>query len=457
MKQPVLLLLFTVVLAAACTKNLLDEKPTNELIIPDSAEACWKLLDNDKEMDLTPPMAEASADDYFFTNTYYEGRSPLEKNVYRWSKDLYEDAGKIADWNRPYRQVFICNLVLETLAAIAPNIPASQYNALQATALFKRSFAFFQLSQLFVPPYQPAQAHLPWGIPLKLASAIDQSTLRSTVQETYTQILNDLQQAAALHAVSAQPDIRRNRPCQAAIYALLSRVYLTMRLYPQAGAYADSSLQQYAALINYNNGISTGTNTPFGAINAENLYTSKTDINVFQCILPVSGQAYIDTVLLRQYQEYDLRRKIFFTSGTTTVRRKNFYDGTSPSLYTGLATDEVYLNRAECLAREGATEKAMEYLNRLLEARYATGHFTALQATDAATALQIILTERRKELVMRGIRWSDLRRLTATDTTLVPARLINGTRYTLLPGSNTYILPIPPDVIKASGIAQHER
>jgi hypothetical protein len=71
--------------------------------------------------------------------------------------------------------------------------------------------------------------------------------------------------------------------------------------------------------------------------------------------------------------------------------------------YTGIATDEIYLIRAECLARSGNTSDALKDLNNLLAKRWKTGiTFTPIQATNADDALVKILAERKKELLFRG-------------------------------------------------------
>lgn len=443
-----LLLLFA---AASCSKSLLNDKPSSELIIPHTAAELWMLLDNENVMNRTPVLGIASGDDYYFTNAYYATRSALERNVYTWQKDLYEGTGGLYDWNIPYQQIFTCNIVLEALDKEGNTFSTTEYRALKATALFKRSWAMYQLSQLFAPAYNSNTANTDLGIPIKLSSDIQQPTTRATVQQTYTQMIQDIQQALTLNSLPQAPDTRRNRPCQAALYALLARIYLCMQLYPQAGNYADSSLQLHSTLIDYNT-VSTGSTMPFRVDNAENLYTSKVPSTIYQCVQP-SGQANIDTALYAQYTAYDLRKVIFFTNAATP-RRKNFYDGTSSTLYTGLAVDEVYLIRAECLAQTHQPAAALQYLNRLLENRYTSGHFTPAAASGDTAVLQLIWAERRKELVMRGLRWTDLRRLAPHNPALAPVRVINGDTLRL-PNSKAYTLPIPPDVIRLSGIPQN--
>jgi hypothetical protein len=116
----------------------------------------------------------------------------------------------------------------------------------------------------------------------------------------------------------------------------------------------------------------------------------------------------------------------------------------------------MYLVRAECEARKGLVASAMDDLNTLLIKRWKTGTFIPVTADNANEALQIILTERRKELIDRGLRWMDIKRLNKENANIVLVRKIEGQAYTLQPNANYYALPLPADVIKASGIPQNE-
>ena len=152
------------------------------------------------------------------------------------------------------------------------------------------------------------------------------------------------------------------------------------------------------------------------------------------------------------YAPGDLRKSIFFKASGSSGTFKGNYSGIV-AIFGGLATDELYLVRAECAARQGQTAAAMADLNTLLAKRWKTGTFVPLSAPDAATALAIILAERRKELVGRNLRWTDLRRL--NNVSLV--RTLNGTTYTLAPGSPRYTYPLPADEISLGGLQQNAR
>ena len=97
----------------------------------------------------------------------------------------------------------------------------------------------------------------------------------------------------------------------------------------------------------------------------------------------------------------------------------------------------------------------MNDLNALLEKRYQTSTFTPLVINDQKEALSRILLERRKELVMRGLRWIDIKRLNKGGDQITLVRKIGNQTYTLLPNSDYYALPIPDDIIRITGMKQN--
>ena len=122
--------------------------------------------------------------------------------------------------------------------------------------------------------------------------------------------------------------------------------------------------------------------------------------------------------------------------------------------WTGAGTDATRLST--WLDRKGMVSEALADLNKLLESRWESGAFVPYDATSSADALQLILKERRKELLFRGTRWVDMRRLMKEPGNAVTyRRLINNTIYELPPNSSKYALKIPIEVIETSGIPQN--
>lgn len=433
-------------------KEFLDERPRSDLFVPTTLEDFQALLDNDYVTNLTPVLGELSADNFYITTSTWQTLSTKEKNAYIWEKEIYNGEGKVPDWNTPYEQVLYANVVLDKLkdVAITPE-NGVKWNTVKGCALFTRAYAFYNLAQIFALPYNSTTANTDLGIPLKLTPAVDEKIQRSTLEQTYTQILNDL-----LEAKTLLPDTLsslRIRPNKPAAFAQLARVYLSMHLYDKAGANADSSLQLYRELIDYN----TRDNTlrPFEKLNIETMYQSRfVETNVLK---GVSGSGFVDTALYNTYAPNDLRRSLFFnTTPTGRINFKGSYTGLIFA-FTGLATDETFLIRAECKARAGNVSGAMEDLNTLMKQRWKAGTFVPFTANTWQDALNTVLRERRKELPCRGVRWTDIRRLNLEDPKIKPVRFINNLPYELPVNSSRYALPIPPDAQQLGNYLQNER
>jgi hypothetical protein len=136
---------------------------------------------------------------------------------------------------------------------------------------------------------------------------------------------------------------------------------------------------------------------------------------------------------------------------------KRGYNGSGLSPFNGLAVDEVLLIKAECLVRRGDLHGAEVLYNRLRQNRYARGTYASTTFLEASSALELVLLERRKELVWRGIRWDDIKRLNGRGAGIVLRRTLGGKVHTLEPTSGRYVFNIPQDEINRSGIAQNER
>ena len=78
-------------------------------------------------------------------------------------------------------------------------------------------------------------------------------------------------------------------------------------------------------------------------------------------------------------------------------------------------------------------------------------------AFDDEDALDKILIERRKQLLMRDLRWMDIKRLNKEGANISLRRTVNGITYSLQPNDNKFALPLPETIIRISGMTQNPR
>lgn len=69
--------------------------------------------------------------------------------------------------------------------------------------------------------------------------------------------------------------------------------------------------------------------------------------------------------------------------------------------------------------------------------------------------MNIIVQERRKELVFRNLRWMDIKRLNKEGANITLKRIIDGQTFTLPPNNNRFALPLPADIVKMTGMPQN--
>ncbi|WP_286857965.1 MULTISPECIES: RagB/SusD family nutrient uptake outer membrane protein [Sphingobacterium] len=440
----------------SCSKYL-DIQSNDALVIPKSLEDLQKLLDNTLKMNRgIGSMGEISADDYFLEQSVLATVTDIDRLNYTWRNNLYNFSN---DWSAGYVPVYSCNLVLERLAKIERTaVNASDYDRIKGTAFFARSNQYLSLLWNYAKAFQSTTAASDLGIVLRNSSDMNEKSKRSSVLECYNALIKDLHDAAEF---LPQTSSHVMRPSKAAAYGLLARAYLSMAKYDSAYYYADKMLQINDDLMDFNNPDEvdlTGIN-PFLRYNKEIVvYYEQTSNGT-----PLIRIAQMDTVLYTSFDANDLRKEAYFKSGVNGYKAfkgnyavaSNAWETVSP--FGGIAIDEMYLIRAECLARAGKLAEAQKDLNMLLAKRYKTGTFVPYKLTIAKDVLELILKERRKELLFRGLRWIDIKRLNLEGANIVQKRFLDGKEYILHPNANRYALPLPDDIIRVTGIEQNPR
>lgn len=443
------------IIVSGCKKDWLDEKPNTNLVVPNTVKDYQALLDNNDIFNVNEPALGLIAGEQFYLSSAVWQSVPLLtfRNAYIWADDIYQGEEGNSGWQDSYSKILYTNVVLDGIDKLNNNnnSPKDATDNVKGSALFFRAFEFYNLSQIFCKPFIEATSNTDLGLPLRLSSDINIPSVRSTLQQTYDQVINDLESAREL--LPETPFIR-TRPSRQAVDALLARVYLSMENYSKAFQSSNAVLTNYNEVLNFN------LLDPFASLPFPNLQTGNPEVIFYTemqgASMLRSPRLIIDPLLYNQYDDNDLRKTIFFTGNDSIKNFKGYYTGKTTH-FAGLATDEMLLVRAECSARSGDAVAAMQDLNLLLQNRY-NPSFTPILVSSPEQALTLILMERKKELLLRGIRWSDLRRLNKDDRfkeTL--SRVINNELYILPPVDPKYTFLLPPEIIRLSNMEQNPR
>lgn len=309
-------------------------------------------------------------------------------------------------WSAAYRAINVSNNVLSALDVVN----AADRDRIEGEALFIRGSMYFELIKLFALPYTAGNTGSNLGVPLVLTPtrAINDESFvsRNTVEEVYTQILNDLTRAEGLLPAS-NSFLARNYVAA----AQLSRVYLQMERYDAAREAANRAIT--AATANgkslvpvYMDAFNTDndSNEDLFAIQV-NPQDPSNDMFLFYS-LPEFGARGGDVAVLDEhltfYEAGDARLNQFF-SGAGELRTAKWRDQFKNVKVMRLA--ELYLTRAETNLRLGTTigDTPLNDVNRI-RAR------VGLPALTAVT-LDAILAERKVELAHEGHAVHDVKRL----------------------------------------------
>ncbi len=441
----------------SCKKDWLEIKPDKSLVIPTTLKDFQGILDGaNVSMSRTLNFVTLGSDEYYKRLTDWNALPEYERNVYNWQTDYLIDFSdfdnNLSTWNNMFRDVYNSNLILERIS----EVPRTSENSIlwdnvKGGALFFRAWFYLQGVETWGQVYRKETAETDLGIPLKLSTDPKDIVPRSSVKESYNQILKDLNEALPLLPETSS---YKNRPSKAAVYALLSRIYLFLENYDLSLQAAENALQLYNSLLNYNL-INETQFYPFNQFNDEIIFHSNgTSYST------LSSNAFVDTFLVNSYHNDDLRSILYFQQidAVKKLFRGSYFESGPTYSFYGLAVDEVMLTQAECYARIGSYEFAETILNNLLQTRWKSATYIPYEFSDSEDAMEKILMERRKSLLFRGIRWSDLRRLNKDPRFAVTLKRSLGNEvFELPPNDPRYAYQIPLIEVLGSGLIPNPR
>lgn len=435
---------------SACHKEFLDKKTDKSLLVPTTIPELQSLLDNTILMNKVPGMQLLAGDELQPTDNGWQAyTTPEQRNSYIWAEDIYEGRAS-SDWNIPFQQVLVSNIVLDGLDKLQPvkETEKNTISTLKGSALFYRAMAYYHLIDKFTRPYTNASASAELGMPYHLEPDVNARPGRGTLEKSYQLMINDFEESVKLlPAIGAT----NHRPSKVSAYGILARIYLIQQRYDLALDNAEKSLAIKSQLVNFN------LKTPYADVNGNEEVIFNAGMLSYNFLN--STLSYVNPNLIVSYSTNDLRLNYYFVARANnnfTLRPAIFSQNLNR--FAGIATDEMYLIKAECMIRTGNVELGIDALNQLLIKRYKTGTFTQYVGLGRSEALKLVLAERKKELVARGLRWSDLRRLNLEpELAERVSKTLKGQTYVLEPNAMRYVFPIPTAEISLTGIEQNQR
>ena len=341
-------------------------------------------------------------------------------------------------WKAMYQAINAANNVISAVAVVEdPSMSEDDRNSLEGQALFIRALVYFDLARTF------------GGVPLVLTPTrglTDESfPAKNTVEEVYSQVINDLTEAEA-----KLPDVvDRNIAHKKAAEALHARVALYQSDWETAEAYATlvisspdfSLVQPFETIITEKNNSESIFELAYNITdgNALSGYFYPAEMGGFYRVGPTD-----DLVALLQDPSIAGNRSVLLgeSGGAPYGNRYRAANGaTNDDDYAVLRLAEMYLIRAEARAN---LDNIVDGVNDLNEVRN-RAELGDTPANTKETLLQAIEDERRIEFAFEPHRWFDLIRTGRAGDVL-------GVRDV-----NKYVFPLPAsEVLTNTNLIQNQ-
>lgn len=359
------------------------------------------------------------------------------KDIFYWNDGQPDPLTAQFSYQDYYQAIFLANHIINE-GSKATEGTADQINQLLGEAYLLRAYTYFTLVNLYAGQYGDQDPTTQKGVPITTSIDLEKVYYPNSVAEVYNQILSDIKAGTELLNIDEQPKGLNYRFSKVSAFGFASRVYLYMKDYTNAVAYAEKALAINSQLQDLN-----GTNSiaPYNYQSIENVLAFEQTFT-----LNVSNSTVASNDLIGSYdQANDLRFPIYFTESDGTYKIN--LGGTS-AFKVSLRTSEFYLNIAEALGNtNGKLADAKGYLKQLIAKRLKPQAYTdaasAIDAMDKAAFIKQVFEERKRELACQGFRWFDLRRNGKPAIT----KDLDGTAVILKENDPRYTIPFPKDAI----------
>ena len=394
-----------------------------------------------------------------------------------------------------YSLIGNCNFMLDNAVKLMPTLvddaEVDRLEDLCGEAYFARALAYSELIKLFCEDYKSdddAKAKL--GVVVRTSYYKSQPIVRSSLYDSYQQVLSDLDKAAKYLALDEDYDPAYDGYLynyssyfnEYTVYALRARVALYMRKYEDAVKYSSKIIDsKMYTLSSVNSEISSGVSyydymwqsdlsteviwkVGFTATNRGGALGSIFFNYDYSSYKPDYVPAQW---VLNLYSQNDGRYNAFFRTATTgythaltwplvwkywgnqdLYAEANLLNTSMPKVFR---LSEQYLIRAEAYCNLATPDysKAGRDISTLRAARYTSGSSATINADNA---MDVIEEERVKELFMEGFRLQDLKRWgKGFERKPQDQSLSNGSSLKISADNAMFVWPIPQHELESPG------
>ncbi|KQK26147.1 carbohydrate-binding protein SusD [Chryseobacterium aquaticum] len=454
MKYIKIILLSLMMLTAASCEDYTDITPKGALVI--------ETADQFHEMVSLPNRGypinnfQYLSDDQWMREANVIGKTP-NIDILNFTFDESVDRVSLMKTSSFYNQAYAYINRWNTIISLVDNSKGDEgtKQLAKAEAKIYRAYDHFLLVNTYAKAYDPQTAANDGGICIMDKFDLEAQPSKSTVAQVYEFIQKDIEEA--LPYIQIKP-LDVYHPSLAFAYAFKAKVHLFKREIAEAQAASEKSLNynnQIFDLVAYSTQGGPNVIAVPAASNVEVLsYMYMTGYNEMN----FAQSNIISPELRTLFGTNDARFNLFFNSTSTTNLDQGSNTAYWATQYTkffyptvGMKTTEVYLMLAECYARQNRFNDAVAILNTLRAKRILSGTVNLAVPSTRTATMQLVINERRKELLLGFNRFFDLKRLNneadyaKTITRVFP--LVNQTvpqkTYTLQPDSRLYIIPFP--------------
>ena len=387
-----------------------------------------------------------------------------------------------------YNVISQCNFVLDNVEHVRRNTTddaaLDKLDQYCGEIYFSRALAYSELIKLFCKAYDPNTAEDELGVVLKSHYDGDEPTRRSSLEDSYKFVLDDLDKAAEY--LKLEEDFEEALYssayfCEYTVYALRARVALYMQDWETAEKYAGLVIDSGHYMLSSVNTMVTSAQNAYqymwsndesteivwkvgmtvnnygGALGR--IFFNYDFMNFFPDYVPAQW-------VLDLYDGYDLRYGAFFVElstgyphhltwpllakyfGNEQFNAQRKMHVCMPKVFR---LSEQYLIRAEARANLNHFSGASEDLSTLRRARFATKGNYAI-SLGSENWKDIIEEERVRELYMEGFRLQDLKRWhKGFERKPQSQSLENGSSLKIEADDPRFVWPIPKHEIESPG------